>query len=206
MRRPARSTEAPLACGSLRAVGPCPPLAAPLACGWLRAPAEGGPRVRAGLGCGSRSAGYTLVEAVTALAIVGIVAAIAAPRFFGTAEFRARFFYDDVRAAVAQAHALAVASGCEVEFSISGASYRVRQRSGCTVGPFTAEVADPATGQPPFGATAPSGVTLAATVNPFRFDALGRVRNGTGTVSDVSLTVGSRSFSAVGETGFVHAP
>src|SRR5262245_7205514 len=150
--------------------------------------------------------GFTLVEMITALASLGIVAAIAAPRFFGTSEFRARFFCDDVRSAVAHAHSLAVASGCEVEFSISGSSYRLRQRSACTSGPFSADVVSPSTGQPPFTGTAPSGVSLSASVNPFRFDALGRVLTTGGAVSDVSFTVGSRTFSAVGETGFVHAP
>jgi MSHA pilin protein MshC len=99
-----------------------------------------------------------------------------------------------------------VASGCEVEFSISGSTYRLRQRSACSSGAFSAEVTSPATGQAPFAGTAPAGVALSASVNPFRFDALGRVRSGGGAVSDVSLTVGSRSFTAVGETGFVHAP
>jgi prepilin-type N-terminal cleavage/methylation domain-containing protein len=208
MARPARSTEASLACGSLRAAGPCPPLAeASLACGSLRAAGPCPPLAEASLACGSlRAAGFTLVEVITALAIIGIVAGIAAPRFFGTSEFRARFFYDDVRSAVAHAHALAVASGCEVEFSISGSSYRLRQRSACTSGAFSAEVVSPSTGQVPFTGTAPSGVALAASVNPFRFDALGRVRSGAGSVSDVSLTVGGRSFTAVGETGFVYAP
>jgi prepilin-type N-terminal cleavage/methylation domain-containing protein len=154
----------------------------------------------------STSSGFTLVEVIAALAILGIVAAVVAPRFFGVWEFRARFFFDDVRAAVAHAHALAVASGCEVEFSISGSTYRLRQRSACTSGAFSQEVVSPSTGQPPFAGTAPSGVSLAASVNPFRFDALGRVRNGAGSVTDVSLTVGGRSFSAVGETGFVYAP
>jgi prepilin-type N-terminal cleavage/methylation domain-containing protein len=152
----------------------------------------------------STESAFTLVEVITALAILGIVALIAAPRFFGMAEFRARFFHDDVRSAVAHAHALAVASGCEVEFSISGSNYRLRQRSACTSGAFSAEVASPATGQPPFGGTAPQGVSLSASVNPFRFDALGRVRDGAGNVTDVTLSVGGRSFAAVGETGFVH--
>jgi len=148
--------------------------------------------------------GFTLVEVIAALAILGIVALIAAPRFFGMSEFRARFFHDDVRSAVAHAHALAVVSGCEVEFSVLGSSYRLRQRSACTSGAFSMEVSSPATGQPPFGGTAPPGVGLTTSVNPFRFDALGRVRDAGGNVTDVVLSVGGRSFSAVGETGFVY--
>jgi prepilin-type N-terminal cleavage/methylation domain-containing protein len=149
---------------------------------------------------------FTLVELIAVIAILGIVALVSGPRFFGVSEFQARFFHDDVRAAVAHAHALAVASGCEVEFSISGSSYRLRQRSGCTSGAFTAEVASPSTGQPPFTGSAPPGVSLVASVNPFRFDALGRVRDASGSVTDVSLGVAGRSILAVGETGFVHAP
>jgi type II secretory pathway pseudopilin PulG len=147
-----------------------------------------------------------LVEVITVLAILGIVALVAAPRFFRSAEFHARFFRDDVRAALAHAQALAVASGCEVEFAISGSSYHLRQRSACTSGAFSREVASPSTGQPPFSATAPSGVTLSASVNPVRFDALGRVLDAGGSVTDVTLSVGGQSVSAVGETGFVHAP
>jgi prepilin-type N-terminal cleavage/methylation domain-containing protein len=63
MARRARSTRAEPGFASLRAASSCPPLA---------------------------QEAFTLVEVITALAILGILAAIAAPRFLRASEFRAR--------------------------------------------------------------------------------------------------------------------
>lgn len=63
-------------------------------------------------GCGvaaNRVSGFTLVELITILVLVGILAVAAMPRFFGTT-FDERGFHDGVKAAVQHARRVAVAS------------------------------------------------------------------------------------------------
>lgn len=140
------------------------------------------------------------------IAVLAIVAAIAAPRFFSRAEFDERLFFDEVRAALGHAQKLAVASGCEVRVTLDASGYELRQRSSCTGPLFDRDVPHPAGTSPMYAGAPPGGVALASTVNPIVFDALGRARDGGGVVSDASVTVGSRLLAAVGQTGFVYAP
>jgi MSHA pilin protein MshC len=151
-------------------------------------------------------AGFTLTEIVVVLAVLAILAAVAAPRFFSRTGFTERFYFEDVRSALGHARALAISSGCEVEVQLGAAGYQLRQRASCTSGAFTQAVANPATGAAPYSAAPPSGVALSSTLNPVIFDALGRARSSGGTVTNVTVTVGTRQLAAVGETGLVYAP
>jgi MSHA pilin protein MshC len=164
-----------------------------------RDPVDGG-RGRPG------EAGFTLTEIVVVLAVLAILAAVAAPRFFSRPGFTERFYFEDVRSALGHARALAISSGCEVEVQLSASGYQLRQRAACTSGAFTQAVANPATGATPYAAAPPTGVSLASTLNPVVFDALGRARSSGGAVTNVTVTVGSRQLAAVGETGLVYAP
>ena len=160
-------------------------------------------------GCGRPphdATGFTVTELVVVLALIGIIAGIAGPRFFGVSEFDERFFHDEVRNAVAYARKLAIASGCEVQVALNAGGYELRQRQTCDAGPFTAPVFHPASGALGYSGTPPPGVPLASTVTPLVFDGLGRARDGGGNVVDFTVTVGPRSFGGVGETGYVRAP
>jgi len=153
-----------------------------------------------------RAAGFTLVEIVVVLAMLAILAAVAAPRFFNQSGFQERFYSEDVRSALGHARALAIATGCEVQVTLASTGYALRQRASCTTGAFTQGVANPATGVAPYGAAPPTGVALSSTLDPVVFDALGRARSSGGVTSNVTVTVGTRQLTAVGETGLVSAP
>ena len=45
-------------------------------------------------------AGFTIVELVTVIALLGILSAVAGPRFFAGDDFQSTFFFDDTLAAV----------------------------------------------------------------------------------------------------------
>lgn len=150
-----------------------------------------------------RMLGFTLVELVIVIMILALVSAIAGPRFFDRTAFEERGFYDEVVTAARYAQRLAVATGCDVQFNITGNSYSLNQRAtNCTTGAFTRGVSNPATGATTFTGASSSGIAASMTTNPVVFDALGRATD----LTDRTVTVGGRTFQIVGATGFVQAP
>lgn len=145
------------------------------------------------------NSGFTLVELVTIILLLGILSAVALPRFFNATDFTGRGFYDEVAGAARYAQKLAVASGCDVQFTVVGGSYALNQRQSCVdhTSAFNRPVLQPA-GSDPFAGSAPNGVNLTATVANVVFDAEGRATPGGATV-----TVGGRDFTIVGESGYV---
>ena len=150
-----------------------------------------------------RCAGVTLIELVTVLVILGIIAATMAPRFFTRDTFNERGFYDETVAAARYAQKLAMASGCDVQFSVDAAGYVLNQRAtNCTTGGFTRNVVHPGTGQASFSGAPPTGVTSSMTNNPVVFNAQGFAADNT----TRTVTVGALNFTVVGPTGFVQIP
>ncbi len=149
--------------------------------------------------------GFTLVELVVALALIGVLAAVAAPRFVGVSEMRADLFRTELLAAVRYARRLAVASGCGVQLELTPTSYTLTQQVGCAGAVWTQTVVDPATAATTYARGAPAGVSLASTVNPVRFDPLGRATDSSGAVTGATLSVGARTISLIGESGFAQA-
>lgn len=142
--------------------------------------------------------GFTLVELVATILLIGILAAVVFPRFFDAIDFTSRGFYDEVTQAARYGQKLAVASGCDVELNITGGSFALHQRAdSCTSGAFTRDVLRPS-GSDAFSATVPSGVSLSATASSIIFDSLGRATPG-----GVTVSVDGRSFTIVGESGYV---
>lgn len=151
-----------------------------------------------------RSRGFSLVEAILTLSLIGILSALAAPRFLSGPNFREKIYFDEVVSSLRYAKQLAVASGCSVQVDFSGgAGLTLRQRAACTTGSFSRDVRHPDGTSTSFETSTPSGVSFSANVDPLLFDALGRATNGSGTVSDAMVATSDFSASVVGETGFV---
>jgi MSHA pilin protein MshC len=76
-----------------------------------------------------RERGYSLIELVVVIVVLGVVAAIAGPKFFTSRGFSERGYADEVASALRIAQKVAVGSGCSVRFTITAAGYSAAQQA-----------------------------------------------------------------------------
>ncbi len=149
--------------------------------------------------------GFTLIEILVVIAILTILAAVAAPRFFSVSDVDRRFFYDDTIAALRYAQKLAIGTGCQVQVTVAANTYTLNLQDSCTGSSYTQSVIHPGTGASGYSNTAPSGTTLSSSASPIIFDALGRALDSSGAVTNFTVTVGGTlDVDIVGESGFAN--
>lgn len=153
-------------------------------------------------GVGAALRGFTIVELVVVLAVVALLAALAAPRFFERGAFAERAWYDELGAALRYARAVAVGSGCPVRVTVNPGDYVLAQQA-ATAG--TCDPSDTAWGTvvrlpdgQPAAASAPAGVT-AAPAAVVIFDAAGR----TNLAADQLFNVGAHTMTLRAGSGYV---
>ncbi|CAG0930234.1 MAG: hypothetical protein EFKGCFLK_01203 [Rhodocyclaceae bacterium] len=145
----------------------------------------------------------TVIELTTVIVVLGILAAIALPRFVGTNAFDARGFRDQLESSLRLARQEAIAKRREVCVAIAtlppaslALTYNPTTVSGaaCTLPVQAPGSADP------YVLAAPDGVALVASATGFRFNGLGQpVPN-----NAIILTVaGVLPINVAAETGHV---
>lgn len=154
--------------------------------------------------------GFTLIELIMTMVIVGILAVAVAPRFFDNNVFQSRGFADEVQATLRYAQKVAVAQRRNVCVAITASDISLTSASvGGAASPCDNSLASPA-GQPAgcpsvtYRICAPSGVTLAFDSASTIFDALGSSTANTITISTISGAANPIVVEAV--TGYVHSP
>jgi MSHA pilin protein MshC len=150
--------------------------------------------------------GFTLVELVIVLVLVGILSVAVGPKFFDLHTFSSRFFYDDVMSSIRYAQKFAVATGCHAQVNITSTTLTLTQRANCITGAFVMAIPDPGNlNAISFTRAAPGGVAMNLVTGtwPLFFDGLGRAKQvNNNIVSNFSLTVDARTISIIGETGY----
>jgi len=147
-------------------------------------------------GCGR---GFTLIEMVVVIAILGLLAAVIGPRFIGRDAFASRGFYDEAQSVVRYAQKTAIGWRRPVFVCVTATVVSAGTVSGCGT-----LLVHPATGAA-LTTTAPSGVTLTPT--SFGFDGAGRPSpNAQVTIAIASTIAGdtARQIMVEAETGYVH--
>lgn len=154
---------------------------------------------RAGRGAGA--AGFTLVELVAILVLVGILAMVAMPRFFNAASHSGRGFSDQAAAFLRYAQKLAVARHAQVHVQADAGTLTLclSATRPCPAG----QGAPGPDGSSPYQVVAPDGVGVAASDAVFSFDADGRPSLAGNFTLTVSADV-NRTLTVEAETGYVY--
>ena len=154
--------------------------------------------------------GFTLIELIVVITLIGVLAAVVGPRFASTDVYEQRTFYDDVLQAIRFAEAKANGSGCLTQIAFNSGGFAVQIDSDCdsSNGMSATAVTNPdgfSSGYTQRQAP-PSGIAYSYTVNPLVFDARGRALNSSLSVlaTPAQITIGSRTITVEGSTGYVH--
>lgn len=152
----------------------------------------------------ARETGFSLVELIVVIVLLGIVAAVAVPRWLGGSGFEERAVRDQIVGALRYAQKSAIAARrtvcvtfsstpSQVSFAISSAYPAANCTGGSAlVGPDGAAL----------GVTASSSMTFSSSTASFTFDAAGRASSAA-TVSVTGLPAG-QAITVESETGYVH--
>lgn len=158
-----------------------------------------------------REDGFTLIEMIVTMMIIGILAVAAIPRFSGSSAANQRGLYDETLAALryAQKTAIAQRRNVCVVFGSNSVALSIANSSGgsqaCTGG-SSAPLAS-LSGSGSFIVTGRTGAAFSSTPGDFQFDAQGRPRDASNAaVGPLTIQVSglAPSITIEQETGYVH--
>ncbi|MDH5572233.1 MAG: type II secretion system GspH family protein [Gammaproteobacteria bacterium] len=139
------------------------------------------------------SSGFTLIELVVVILLIGIISFVAAPRFFNSSVINERSAADEMLAALRFTQQMAMSRGGGIQFRTTTTSYNVELADG---NPGTPLPSPDRSGN--YTRSFPSGIT--ANVVTIAFTGLGEPVPNVVT----TITVGSRTITIEADTGYAH--
>jgi MSHA pilin protein MshC len=162
-----------------------------------------------------QSAGFSLIELITVIVLLGILSVFAVGRLLSPDQFEVKGFFDDTVNAVRFAQKLAVSTGCDVQVEMTASGYQLLRSSAipasptisaCIAGNFVVPVDNPANRSKRY-----KNLGTGFKIDPLTsmiFNARGVLDSGDNviyTVSDGTTdTSNSFSFTVFGQTGLVN--
>lgn len=163
--------------------------------------------------CKQAQRGFTLVELIMVIIVLGVLAAVAAPRVFSTSDFNARGFHDETLSLLryAQKSAIAQRRTVCVAFTDSSAALTMAPTAPTATSATPTCGASPATLIGPAGSsavvTAKSGVTFVTVPTDFNFDGLGQPITRVGALmatQTIQVVNSAKAIQVEATTGYVH--
>lgn len=162
-------------------------------------------RPRRGRCVGQR--GFTLIELILVIVMLGILAVYAVPRMFNSSDFNARGFSDETLAMLRYAQKTAIAQRRTVCVAFGASTATLRIASTSAVSTCDTNLVGPK-GDSPGTITAKTGVTYSPTPAGLGFDGLGQTLSSAGAVLGAarSIQVGgaANTITVEAATGYVH--
>lgn len=139
--------------------------------------------------------GFTLVELIVVILLIGILSISIAPRFFSVSSYESRRAADEVLSAVRHAQQIAMNRSGDIEFILSASDYTVQVSGGINL--------RSPDGLVPYKRQFDGVSAIASTV---RFNALGQPVDATNTPlsNNTDLSIGSTTIRIEANTGYAH--
>ena len=144
--------------------------------------------------------GFTFVELIVVILLVGILSIFAAPKFINDDTFKARGLTDEIITSIRHAQRLAMTRGEQYKIDINPSFYRVRKTD-------NTEVRHP-NGESPYLVSAANGLPtnlIQSTIN-IEFNSLGQPVNSAGALitSNTDISIPPFTIRIEEETGYAH--
>ena len=141
-----------------------------------------------------RSAGFTLVELIIAIILIGILSAIVMTRINAKAQHSVTTQADQLRRNLSHIQLLAISQGARLKLAVAAGNYSVCPAltvdAECPGNNATNAIGDPATGEK-FSVNLTDGVVFTQPPGYYHFDSLGRPVSG---ATGATLVLGTSTF------------
>ncbi len=150
--------------------------------------------------------GFTLIELIMVIVLLGVLAVFAAPRMFNSDDFNARGFHDETLAFLRYAQKTAIAQRRTVCVAFTANSATLNIASAAATTTCNTALRGPK-GDSPGTITAKTGVAYSAAPTDFNFDGLGQPVNASGAsvaTQTMQVSNAAKSITVETATGYVH--
>ncbi|MDO9166658.1 MAG: type II secretion system protein [Rhodoferax sp.] len=150
--------------------------------------------------------GFTLIELVMVIVLLGVLAVFAAPRIFNSNDFNARGFHDETLGFLRYAQKTAIAQRRTVCVTFSGTSGASLGVASAPATPTCDTALRGPRGDSPGTITAKVGVAYSGAPTSFNFDGLGQPVNAAGVLvaTQIIQIVNAANVIVEAGTGYVH--